>query len=256
MQTAYITSGDLTAATKLTGSETDTSRYFLTDVEVAAKANSRTIVVIGDSITDGVGSTDDANRRWPDALADRLRADPTLASIAVINSGIAGNRLLNDASKPFVGPSLLSRLERDALSKPGARWIVLLSGSNDISAADMLDTPKDKVSAGQIIAGLKQLIARAHARGIKVYGATLLPKAGVEKPFIHTPQAQAKRDEVNAWIRNSGAFDAVVDFERLMRDPDRPDHLAAAYDSGDHLHPNDAGFKAMAGAIDLGLFRE
>jgi lysophospholipase L1-like esterase/glyoxylase-like metal-dependent hydrolase (beta-lactamase superfamily II) len=256
MQTAYIASGDLTAAAKLAGSETDTSRYILTDVEVAGRADARTIVVIGDSITDGVGSANDANRRWPDALADRLRADPTLASVAVVNSGIAGNRLLNDASEPFVGPSLLSRFERDALSKPGVRWIILLSGSNDISASDMLDSPKDKVSAQQIIAGMKQLIERAHARGVKVYGATVLPKAGVRKPFIHTPQAQAKRNEVNAWIRDSGAFDAVVDFERLMCDPARPDHLSPAYDSGDHLHPNEAGFKAMAEAIDLELFRE
>jgi lysophospholipase L1-like esterase/glyoxylase-like metal-dependent hydrolase (beta-lactamase superfamily II) len=256
MQTAYIASGDVTAATKLAGSETDTSRYILTDVEVAGRADARTVVVIGDSITDGVGSANDANRRWPDALADRLRADPMLGSVAVINSGVAGNRLLNDASEPFVGPSLLSRFERDALSKPGVRWIILLSGSNDISAADMLDTPKDKVSAQQIIAGMKQLIERAHARGVKVYGATLLPKAGVAKPFIHTPEAQSKRDEVNAWIRASGAFDAVVDFDRLMRDPARPDHLAPAFDSGDHLHPNEAGFKAMAEAIDLTLFRE
>ena len=196
------------------------------------------------------------NRRWPDALAERLQADPALASIAVVNSGIAGNRLLNDASEPFVGPSMLSRFERDALSKPGVRWILLLTGSNDISAADMLDTQKDKVSAQQIIAGMQQLIARAHAAGIKVYGATLLPKAGVQKPFVHTPEAQAKRNEVNAWIRSSGAFDAVVDFEQLMGDPARPDHLAPAYDSGDHLHPNDAGYKAMAAAIDLRVFRE
>ena len=186
-----------------------------------------------------------------------MQADPALASIAVVNSGIAGNRLLNDASEPFVGPSMLSRFERDALSKPGVRWILLAqSGSNDISAADMLDTQKDKVSAQQIIAGMQQLIARAHAAGIKVYGATLLPNAGVRKPFVLTPEAQAKRKEVNAWIRSSGAFDAVVDFEKLMGDPARPDHLAPAYDSGDHLHPNDAGFKAMAAAIDLRVFRD
>jgi lysophospholipase L1-like esterase len=256
MQTAYIAKGDVTAATKLAGSETDTSRYFLTDVEVAAAAEARTIVVIGDSITDGVGSARDRNRRWPDALAERLQADPALASIAVVNSGIAGNRLLNDASEPFIGPSMLSRFERDALSKPGVRWILLLSGSNDISAADMLDTQKDKVSAQQIIAGMQQLIARAHAAGVKVYGATVLPSAGVQKPFVRTPEAQAKRQELNAWIRNSGAFDAVVDFEQLMRDPARPEHLAPAYDSGDHLHPNDAGYKAMAAAIDLRVFRD
>lgn len=254
MQTAYIVSGEVTAALKLATSETDTSRYFLSDVEVAADAAARTVVVIGDSITDGVGSAVDLNRRWTDALAERVQADPMFASIAVVNSGIAGNRLLNDAAAPFVGPSMLSRLDRDALSKPGVRWIVLLSGSNDISAADMLDTPQDKVTARQIIGGMQQLIARAHAKGIKVYGATVLPKAGVPKPFIHTPEAQAKREELNAWIRSSGAFDAVVDFERLMRDPARPDHLAPAYDSGDHLHPNDAGYKAMAAAIDLRVF--
>ena len=251
MQTAFIANGQVTAAAKLENSETDTSRYFLTDVEVAAPANARTVVVIGDSITDGVGSTNDRNRRWPDALAERLQADPALASIAVVNSGIAGNRLLNEASAPFVGPSMSTRFERDVLSKPNVRWVVVLTGSNDISASDMLDTPKDKVSAQQIITGLQQLIARAHAKGIKVYGATLLPKAGVGKPFIHTAEAQAKRNEVNAWIRSSGAFDAVVDFDRLMGDPARPDHLAARYDSGDHLHPNEAGFAAMAAAIDL-----
>lgn len=256
MQTAFIANGQVTAAAKLETSETDTSRYFLTDVEVATRADARTVVVIGDSITDGVGSTLDRNRRWPDILAERLQADPALASVAVVNSGIAGNRLLNDASAPFVGPSMLSRLERDVLSKPGVRWVMVLTGSNDISASDMLDTPKDKVSAQQIITGLQKLIARAHAKGIKVYGATLLPKAGVGKPFVHTPEAQAKRNEVNAWIRSSGAFDAVVDFGRLMSDPARPDHLAPRYDSGDHLHPNDAGFAAMAAAIDLRVLRD
>ncbi len=256
MQTAYIANGEVTAAAKLETSETDTSRYFLTDVEVAARSDARTVVVIGDSITDGVGSTLDSNRRWPDQLAERLQADPALASIAVVNSGIAGNRLLNDASAPFIGPSLLSRFERDALSKPNVRWIIVLTGSNDISASDMLATAKDKVSAQQLITGLQQLVARAHARGIKVYAATLLPKAGVEKPFIHTPESQMKRDEVNAWIRSSGAFDAVVDFARLMGDPARPDRLAPRYDSGDHLHPNDAGFAAMADAIELRLLRD
>jgi lysophospholipase L1-like esterase len=256
MQTAFIADGQVTATAKLENSETDTSRYFLTDVEVTAHADARTVVVIGDSITDGVGSTNDRNRRWPDVLAERLQADPALASIAVVNSGIAGNRLLNDASAPFVGPSILTRFERDVLSKPNVRWVVVLTGSNDISASDMLDTPKDKVSAQQIIAGLQKLIARAHAKGVKVYGATLLPKAGVGKPFIHTPEAQAKRNEVNAWIRSSGAFDAVADFDRLMGDPARPDHLVARYDSGDHLHPNDAGFAAMAAAIDLRALRD
>jgi lysophospholipase L1-like esterase len=256
MQTAYIVHGEATASTKLVAGETDRSRFFLTDLDVATAADAQTVVVVGDSITDGVRSGVDRDARWPDVLAERLQSDPALASVAVINSGIAGNRILNDGASPFIGPSMLSRFDRDALSKPGVRWIVLLAGSNDISASDMLDTPKDQVSAQQIIAGLKQLVARAHAKGIKVYGATLLPNAGVGKPFIRTPQAQAKRQKVNAWIRDSGAFDAVVDFERLMRDPDRPEHLAPAYDSGDHLHPNDVGYKAMAAAIDVRVFRE
>jgi lysophospholipase L1-like esterase len=255
IQTVFITpTGDATAATIFPESETDNSRYFLTDVEVAASADAHGIVVVGDSITDGVGSTEDANARWPDALAARLQANRALASIAVVNSGISGNRILNDGAKPFLGPSLLSRFDRDVLSKPGVRWVLLLAGSNDISATDMLATPKDQVSAQQIIDGMKTLIARAHQKGIKIWGATLLPKAGVKKPFIHSEAGALRRQTVNTWIRTAGAFDAVIDFEQVMRDPAHPDRLLPAFDSGDHLHPNDVGYKAMAAAIDLRLF--
>ena len=144
---------------------------------------------MGDSITDGVGSTRDANARWPDALAARLQADSFLASIAVVNAGVAGNRILNDGVAPFIGPSSLSRFDRDALDKPGVRWVILLLGSNDISATDMLDTPKDRVTPAQIIAGMQALVARAHARGIAVWGATMLPRGGVQKPFVTRPRA-------------------------------------------------------------------
>jgi lysophospholipase L1-like esterase len=254
IQTVYFAPGDATAAPTLPAGETDNSRYFLTDVEVAAGADARLLVVVGDSTSDGVGSTEDGNARWPDVLAARLQADPKYASIAVVNSGLSGNRILNDAADPFLGPSTLSRFDRDALSKPGVRWVLLLQGINDITASGMLTTPEDRVSAQQIIDGMKTLIARAHAKGIRIWGATLLPRGGTTGPRRQTPEGAAKREEVNAWIRTSGAFDAVMDFEKAVRDPAQPDRLRSALDSGDHSHPNDAGYKAMAASIDLSLF--
>jgi lysophospholipase L1-like esterase len=254
LQTAYITSGDATALLDLSPRETDNSRYFLTDIDVAASHDARLVVVLGDSITDGVGSTEDGNTRWPDVLAARLQSAPSSASVAVVNAGISGNRILNDGRRPFIGPSSLSRFDRDVLDKPGVRFVIVLQGSNDISAADMLITPEDQVSARQIIDGMKALIARAHARGIRIFGATLLPREGVGKPFVNTDAGRAKRLEVNDWIRTSGAFDAVIDFERLMTDPARPGYLRPAFDRGDHLHPNNAGYAAMASMIDLRLF--
>ena len=252
-QTTFITSsGNSTAATQFPSSRTASSRFFLTDVQVIARPTARALVTFGDSITDGAGSTPDRNARWPDKLAARLQTDPKLASIAVINSGISGNRILNDAADPFVGPSGLSRFDRDALSKPGVRWILFMEGINDISATDALATSRDHVTAGQIIDGMKTLIARAHAKGIKIWGATLTPFAGVEPPF-YTAAGETKRQAVNAWIRTAGAFDAVIDFDKVVRDPAQEDRILPAYDSGDHLHPNDAGYQAMAASIDLRL---
>ena len=253
-QTAYVLRGDATTVAVFPAGDANASRHFLTGVEVEAGRGAGTVVVLGDSITDGVGSTPDRNARWPDALATRLQAHPSTASIAVVNAGIAGNRLLNDGKPPFVGPSTLSRFERDALNTPGLRWIILLQGSNDISAADMLTTPEDQVSAAQIIDGMKALVARARARGIRIYGGTMLPREGVQKPFVNTDAGREKRRAINAWIRTAGAFDGVIDFEQALRDPARPDRLRPAFDSGDHLHPNDAGYAAMAAAVDLRLF--
>jgi lysophospholipase L1-like esterase len=253
-QTAYLADGDLTAAAVLPNARTEFSRYFLSDVELAASPDAAVMVAVGDSITDGVGATDDGNARWPDQLAARLQADPALKHIGVVNSGIAGNRLLNDEGDPFIGQSLLNRFDRDVLDKPGVRWVLILSGGNDITASGILKTARDNVSADQIIDGYRQLIARAHARRVKVWGATFTPRGGTDGFFALSPENVGKRETVNAWIRTSGAFDAVIDFETATRDPANPDRLLPAYDSGGHVHPNDAGYKAMADAIDLRLF--
>jgi lysophospholipase L1-like esterase len=254
-QTVYISSGgDSTTAASFPSEETDDSRYFLTDVEVAAHEEARAIVALGDSTSDGVGASLDRDARWTDALLDRMQADPALASIAVVNAAIAGNRILNGASYPFVGPSALERFERDVLRKPGVRWIILLEGINDITAAGMLATPQDQVSAQDIIQGMQTLIARAHAKGLRIFGGTILPRGGSEGPRRELPEGAAKRQAVNAWIRSAGAFDAVIDFEKAVEDPARPGYQRAELVSGDKTHPNDSGYKAMAAAIDLGLF--
>jgi lysophospholipase L1-like esterase len=252
IQTAFIASGDATGTAVFPQGETDTSRFFLTDVEVSAKPHTRTLVIVGDSITDGVGSTEDGNTRWPDALAERLQADAALSHIGIANSGISGNRILNDGAEPYLGPSVLKRFERDALNKPGVHWILMFSGGNDISARRLLETPKDIVSAQQIINGIETLIKRARQKGIKVFGATLTPKEG-SKRFYYA-EGETMRQEINSWIRTSGAFDAVVDFDKVIRDPENPKRMLPDFDSGDHVHPNDAGYKAMAASIDLNLF--
>lgn len=248
LQTAYLAAGDKADAGVFPAGSRGDSRYFLTDVEVEAAAGTGTIVVVGDSIADGIGSTQDANARWPDVLAQGLRQAGARPAVAVVNAGIAGNRLLRDGAKPFVGPATLARFERDALSKPGVRLVVLAHGLNDIVAADMLAAPEQQASAGQIIDGMRRLIAQAHAAGVRIWGATLAPLGGVEAPFVHSGAGEAKRRAVNAWIRDGGEFDAVLDFDELLRDAARPDRLLARFDSGDHLHPNDAGYRAMGEA--------
>lgn len=251
IQTAFITlEGDFTAALALPTGEVSSARFFLTDVEVQGGADARSIVAFGDSITDGYLSTRDHDARWPDALAGRLQADPKLRAIAVANAGISGNRVLHEGD----GPSALDRFERDALNKPNVHWILVLEGINDIGVAGAPPKPEDEVSAPQIIDGLKTLVGRAHARGIKIWGGTLTPFGGVDWPY-HTAAGEIKRLAINKWIRTSGTFDAVIDFEQVIRDPSKPDRILPAFDSGDHLHPNDAGYKAMADSLDLRLFR-
>ncbi len=256
LQTAIVAPGDVTLSPEpLVGAESR-SRFFLTDVEVATEVDARALVIVGDSIADGVGSTRDANARWPDVLAERLQSHPELGAISVINAGIAGNRILNDGSAPYIGPSVLSRFERDALAKPGVRWILLAVGINDITGSVTLTEPKEQVSAEQIIEGMRTLAERTRARGLKIWAATLLPTSRIVDP-AQAAVVEAKRRQVNDWIRTSGTFDAVLDFEQVLRAGDADVvRLAPEYDSGDHLHPNDKGYRAIAESVDLNLFRE
>jgi lysophospholipase L1-like esterase len=221
------------------------SWYYLSDLIAGSSGARGTVVAFGDSITDGVGSQVGANARWPSDLARRLDAlgGPALA---VADEGIGGNRVLT--SSRWFGISAEARFGPDALDQPGVRDIILLEGINDIGFSAVPPHPGTDVSAAQIIAGYRQLIARAHARGLKIFGATLLPFRGAGD---YTAAGEAKREAVDTWIRRSGAFDGVIDFDAVMRDPADPFLLNPAYDSGDHLHPNDLGYQVMADAISL-----
>lgn len=251
-QTNHVSvAGDFTASSTLAGTTTQ-AYYFLSGVDVRAPKKTRAIVALGDSITDGFASSVDANRRWPNRLAERLQAAPGKARLAVLNAGISGNRVLHD----FVGTNALARLDRDVLVQTGAKYVVVLEGINDIGIPGLFGLSAEVVSAQQIIQGHKQIIERARALGLKVYGATLTPFEGTIFPGYFSAEGEAKRQAVNQWIRSSRAYDAVIDFDRAVRDPAQPARLLPAYDSGDRLHPNDAGYRAMADSIDLALFRD
>lgn len=241
----YVTSDAAAYVTKLS------AWPYLVGVEVQANGNARAIVTFGDSITDGFKSTVDANRRWPDLLAERLRASGRKES--VVNQGISGNRILHDfgMGQPRFGPNALSRFDRDVLTVSGASHVVILMGINDIGMGSSARYPEEAVSADDIIAGLKQLAARAHAQGLKAIAATLTPFG---QAAYFTDEGEKKRQAVNEWIRASNDYDGIIDFDRAVRDSAKPIQLLPAYDSGDHLHPNDAGYQAMADSIDLTLF--
>ena len=222
------------------------NRAFLSAVDVESPAPGPVIVALGDSITDGFKSTDDANHRWPDRLAERLNDRAGGRPAAVINAGMSGNRLLADGYIPPMGQSALARFDRDVLAVPGVTHVIILEGVNDLGAVGV-----PLPTAVTMINGYRRLIDRAHARGVKVIGATILPYEGAW--YFH-PEGEAVRQAVNLWIRTGGGFDGVINFDALMRDPQHPARFKADLQAGDWLHPNDAGYRAMGDAIDLSLF--
>jgi len=253
VSTTYISpAGDFTSASVLPVATTSLSRYLLSDVEVWSSEEGAAVVTLGDSITDGYASTVDANHRWPDFLAQRLRASHRGKGISVVDQGISGNRLRKD----IAGPSAQERFDRDVIAQTGVRWVTLLEGINDIGFPGILEPALPRTTAAEIIAAYKQLITRAHAAGLRIYGCTLTPFEGTTFPGYYAPDKEPVREAVNDWIRTSGWFDAVIDFDQATRDPSHPTRLLPAYDSGDHLHPNDIGYQAMAAAVDLRLFRD
>jgi len=256
--------GDHTRDEKIEGGEVSESAILLSAVLVPAQASHGVVVAFGDSVTDGDRSTVDADRNWPNDLVRRFGGKGGRPEVAVVNEGIAGNRLLSDCFLVNVGcfgVSALARFERDALAVPGVTHIVLLEGVNDIGfpgaklGEEYLAAPGDGRSAEELIGAYQQLIAQAHVRGVKVIGATITPFEGVDVPGYWSEAKEATRQAVNKWIRTSGAFDGVIDFDAVVRDPERPSRLLAKFASKDHLHPNDEGYQAMAEAIDLGLFK-
>jgi len=256
LETTYVSQGDQVGDAEIAANSTITSWPFLTTVEVRPGETNGAVVALGDSITDGFGSTLNANHRWTDVLADRLLV-PNGRGTAVLNAGLSGNRLLHDAPEgyPWYGPDALNRFDGDVLGQSGVKYVVVLEGLNDIGLPGYVAPESDQVTSSQLTAGLLQLIQRAHSRGISVYGGTLTPFEGAAYPGYYSPAKEAERQQVNQWIRSSESFDAVIDFDQAVRDPDHPARLHPQYDSGDHLHPNDAGYHAMGSAVELGWFQ-
>jgi len=248
LHTTYISKeGDTTGAAAMADASKTQSFYFLTNVDVAAPPDAAAIVTFGDSITDGAVSTPNTDRSWPSDLARRLAANGG-ANIAVLNQGISGNRLLRDGA----GVSALARFDRDVLAQTGVKWLMIMEGINDIGLGSRAGAAAaDAVTSDDLIGALKQMIDRAHEHGIKVIGCTLTPFEGAA---YYSESGEQVRMAVNQWIRSSGSFDAVVDFEAATRDAEHPKQFRPGFNNGDHLHPNDAGYQAMADAIDLSIF--
>ncbi|HEX8765265.1 MAG TPA: SGNH/GDSL hydrolase family protein [Candidatus Acidoferrum sp.] len=279
-QTNYFSAetGDATAQIKFSTAKTIDFWPFLTGVDVQAPAAAASIVAFGSSLTDGDGSSKDSNRRWPDVLAERLqKADGEAAELGVLNEGIIGNRLLSDTQSPRqsggppplgavfeeLGPALgqsgLVRFDRDVLAQAGVKFVILALGVNDMLFPGAFIPQSETVTAQDLINGNRQLIARAHKKGIRVIGTTIPPfeHALFRDPFydrFYSPENEKIRQEVNAWIRTSGEFDGLIDFDQAIRDPDHPTQILPAYDSGDHLHVNNAGNVAQGNIISLALF--
>jgi lysophospholipase L1-like esterase len=280
LQTSYVSTetGDSTAEVKFPVVKAIASWPFLTGIDVMASPGGAAIVAFGSSLTDGDGSTKDANRRWPDVLAERLqKQNSSKPELGVLNEGIIGNRLLSDSQSPrqaggptplaavfeelgpVLGPAGVARFERDVLAQGGVKYVILALGVNDILFPGSFIPATEGVTAQDLISGNRTLIARAHKTGIRAIGTTIPPfeNALFRSPYFdrfYTPEKEKVRQEINGWIRNGGEFDGVIDFDEVVRDPSRPTQLLPAYDSGDHLHVNDAGNIAQGNAIPLALF--
>ena len=250
--TSYYADGNLVSAANLTDAKKVDHWYQVSGIEVLAPDRAGAIVVLGDSITDGHGATTNGNDRWTDVLASRLQASPDLRYLAVLNQGIGGNHLLTDG----LGPNALARFDRDVLAQSGVRWLIVFEGVNDLGglARKGEATPEEhRLLVHSIVAALEQIIARAHTHGIRVIGATVTPFVGSD--YYHPADAnEADRQALNQWIRAAGHFDAVIDFDTVVRDPHQPERLQPSYDGGDHLHPSVAGYRAMGEAVPLTLF--
>ncbi|MGP4046100.1 SGNH/GDSL hydrolase family protein [Streptomyces sp. 2A115] len=274
-QRNYVAAGNVTGETRIEPTSVTERWYFLTGVSVRATAdrpsetgrsetgNASAVVALGDSIT--AGSTVDTNHRWTDYLTQRLQGPGgPRHPVGVLNKGISGNRLLHDPNPPagnpaeayaaYFGESGLKRFDRDVAAQPGARHLLVLIGVNDLGHPGTIAPLSEKVTGQDLIDGHRQLIARAHERGLRIYGGTITPFKNDTFGFS-TPENEAARQTFNHWLRTSGEYDGVVDFDAALRDPAEPDQLLAAYDSGDHLHPNDAGREAMARAVPLRFFK-
>ena len=260
-QPTYISGpGNFTSSTDIPNAKEIRSWYWLSDLEFRMPEQTSAIVTLGDSITDGFGAKQGEYQDWPDLLAGRLAQVEGSPTFAIDNEGIGGNRILYDGA----GVSALARFDRDVLAKPGVTEMIFLEGINDIGWPNMKPPNKSSdtmrknlfadqvVTAGDLILGMKQIIERAHAHGIKIFGATMTPYEGAD---YYTPEGETVREAVNEWIRTSKTFDGVVDFDAAVRDPDHPKQFRNDYQSGDHLHPNSAGYHAMAAAINVDALR-
>lgn len=252
-QTTYFAHGNQVSAPDLPGAQHVDHWFQISGIEVPAPPGGSDVIALGDSITDGHATTTNGNDRWTDDLAQRLQGSSETRNIGVLNEGIGGNRLLEDG----LGPNALARFDRDVLAQAGARWVIVLEGINDLGTLTK-NGPVPPAGHQQLVHAILgaygQMTLRAHAHGLKIIGATLTPFVGGD--YYHPgPETEADRQAINAWIRTPGHFDAVVDFDQVVRDPANPERMQAKYDSGDHLHPSVAGYHAMADAIPLTLFR-